>query len=69
MKTTSSARKPISAKKQIKRHLRNQLRRKVRSAAEKSRVLKFGIRGISAVRDRADELKRWVTATALRVRD
>lgn len=65
MKTTASARKPISVKKQIKRHLRRQLK----PVIERSRVLKFGIKGISIVRERADDLKRWVTATALRTRD
>ncbi len=65
MKTTSSARKPISAKKQIKRHLR----RKLRPVIERSRVLKFGIKGITRLRDRADDLKRWVTASALRARN
>jgi hypothetical protein len=64
MKTpTRSARQPISPKKHLKRHLRRQLR----PVIERSRVLKFGIKGVTAVRERAEGIRRWVTASALRI--
>ena len=64
-----SARKPLSTKKQIKRHLT----RRLKPVVEKSRVLKFGIKGITFVRheleriERAGGVRRWVTASALRI--
>ena len=66
MKTTPEARKPVSTKKLIKRHLT----RRLKPVVEKSRVLKFGIKGITFVRhelEKAGGLRRWVTASALRI--
>jgi hypothetical protein len=66
MKPPSHQRKPLSPKKQLKRHLS----RRLKPMVEKSRVLKFGIKGLTLVRDeieRAGGIRRWVTASALRI--
>ena len=66
MKNQTSPRKTPGPGKQLKR----QLRRRLKPVVESSRVLKFGIKGLTFVRgslERAEHLRRWVTASALRI--